>query len=116
MCFICEYTTVPRILSNNATANVSRVNRKVIANTRTGIPTQRGPAEFVFAMLLGYTNSANHRDGSQESWLQRRNSGTNEDSDSCPIANDTDCRNAVGAADKAESGRKLVQLVLPLAV
>jgi len=58
MCFICEYTTVPRILSNNATANVSRVNRKVIANTRTGIPTQRGPAEFVFAMLLGYTNPA----------------------------------------------------------
>ncbi len=51
----CEYTTVPRMLSRSATANASTVSRNVIANTRAGIPIQRGPPELVFAMLLGYT-------------------------------------------------------------
>ena len=51
----CEYTTVPRMLSSSATANDSKVNRKVIANTRAGIPIQRGASELeLFAMLLGY--------------------------------------------------------------
>src|ERR1039458_3583772 len=59
-CFTCEYTTVPRMLSRSATANDSRVSRNVIANTRTGIPAQRGPPEFLFAMLLSYTISPEH--------------------------------------------------------
>src|SRR5258706_620357 len=56
-CFTCEYTTVPRMLSRSATANDSTVNRNVIANTRAGIPIQRGPPELVFAMLLSYTST-----------------------------------------------------------
>src|SRR5258708_1489923 len=43
------------MLSRSATANASTVSRNVIANTRAGIPIQRGPPELVFAMLLGYT-------------------------------------------------------------
>ena len=43
------------MLSSSATANESAVNRNVIANTRAGIPIQRGPSELVFAMLLSYT-------------------------------------------------------------
>src|SRR6202051_688604 len=56
-CFTCEYTTVPRMLSRSATANDSTVNRNVIANTRAGIPIQRGPPELVFPMLLSYTST-----------------------------------------------------------
>src|ERR1700737_3569534 len=61
-CFTCEYTTVPRILSRSATANASTVNRNVIANTRAGIPVQRGAPELVFAMPLGYIIDPESRD------------------------------------------------------
>src|ERR1700674_3895879 len=40
------------MLSRSATANESTVNRNVIANTRAGIPIQRGPPELAFPMLL----------------------------------------------------------------
>src|ERR1700676_1338253 len=61
-CFTCEYTTVPRILTRSATANESTVNRNVIANTRAGIPIQRGPPVLLFAMLSGYTIGREHRE------------------------------------------------------
>jgi hypothetical protein len=50
------------MLSRSATANDSRVNKNVIANTRTGIPIQRGPPELVFAMPISYTIGPDHRD------------------------------------------------------
>ena len=65
-CFTCEYTTVPRILSSSATANDSIVNRNVIANTRAGIPIQRGASEVVFAILLGYTINPDARPGHRD--------------------------------------------------
>src|SRR5580658_9454346 len=61
-CLTCEYTTVPRILSNSATANDSRVNRNVIAKTRAGIRIHRGPPELAFAIFLGYTIVLDRRD------------------------------------------------------
>jgi hypothetical protein len=50
------------MLTSSAIANDSRVNRNVIANTRAGIPIQRGPSELFFAMLLNYTIRIHHRD------------------------------------------------------
>jgi len=50
------------MLSRSATANDSRVNKNVIANTRAGIPIQRGPSELVFAMLISYTIHPDPRD------------------------------------------------------
>src|SRR5260370_1476909 len=55
------------MLSRSATAKDSTVNRNVIANTRTGIPIQRGPSELVFAMLLSYTIGKDHRDWPSQS-------------------------------------------------
>src|ERR1022692_390494 len=50
------------MLSSSATANDSRVDRNVIANTRAGIPIQRCPSEFVSPMLISYTIGPDHRD------------------------------------------------------
>jgi hypothetical protein len=50
------------MLSRSATANASTVNRNVIANTRAGIPIQRGASKVVFAMLLGYIIDPESRD------------------------------------------------------
>jgi hypothetical protein len=42
--------------SRSATANESRVNRRVTASTRNGIPIQRGRPDLLLAMILGYTS------------------------------------------------------------
>jgi hypothetical protein len=50
------------MLSRSATANDSTANRNVIANTRAGIPIQRGLSEVVFGMLLAYIMDPESRD------------------------------------------------------
>jgi len=42
------------MLSSSATANDNAVKRKVIANTRAGMPIQRGPIEVFSAILISY--------------------------------------------------------------